>query len=1018
MNYDKNDPTLTAYALGELSPEEAKVVQESIQGDAAIQTEVEALRNLADDLTQTLAAEPLPSGGPIPLDHAELVEATSDSPSPTASTETTSGGPGFRRILLLVASVVIICGVGLLLSPGGREYIAGIAPEADQAAKTTSDQASAELPMDDADMDGEDVWADEEIDFSGLESETFDEPNTSWNASLPINPVTENLEAEARRESGVHALEAPAGMEPDGVIAAPSTPSPERPRENEESEGRDYEYNVPMSGEGGMGGGYSGGWDRESVSGRTTNNRGYGEGETGSGMGGGMGGMGVQGMGEVTPGRNSFDTGWIDSRATDGFRYEIGDTEGHQGQAMGDNPTHADPSAQLGSITGSRAPQEESTPSNPGESAGYMPTTPTESVLQGSGTGPEAPNGSGNGLALATRPEGPRAVGMSAPGVLATELNVPTDPSVDAFASGTSESLADPSDGRPQGGLMESMDWFAPPADDSYAGGSHPREGFFATAEYARMSLAERDRYEYESRLPELGLPRVRGEVYFDVEENQFQLPAEEEQRFSTFSIDVDTGSYANVRRFVMQQGVVPPPSAVRIEEMVNYFSYDYEQPEDDVPFATHVEVGPCPWAPDHRLAKIGLKGVEMDANERPPLNLVFLLDVSGSMSSSKKLPLVKQGMTMLAETLRRKDHVAIVTYAGNAKTVLPPTSGRDMGTIMDAINQLSSGGSTAGAAGIQQAYDVVQENYDPEAVNRIILCTDGDFNVGVSRFEDLLQIVEEKTDETGAFITILGFGMGNLKEGQLEQLADSGDGNYGYVDNEDEAHKLLVEELSGTLIPIAKNVKIQIDFNPANVQAYRLIGYENRALATEDFYNDAVDAGEIGAGHTVTAIYEIIPPGVEIPTPDVPRVDPSRYDDPIPATAEPADEVEEEGGVEAVDGFAPSEFENELFFLKLRYMEVDGDEGIDLAFPVEDPGINVQTSKDFEFASSVALCGMLLRGSDYAGDGSFATVLELALSGKGEDDRGYRSEFIEIVQRLAPAEATIEATAEESPEE
>ena len=451
----------------------------------------------------------------------------------------------------------------------------------------------------------------------------------------------------------------------------------------------------------------------------------------------------------------------------------------------------------------------------------------------------------------------------------------------------------------------------------------------------------------------------------------------------STFSIDVDTASYANVRRF-LQQGTLPPADAVRIEELINYFNYDYDAPTGDDPFATHVEVAGCPWAPDHRLARIGLKGMQISEDERPPSNLVFLLDVSGSMSSSNKLPLLKQAMKLLTNQLGHNDHIAMVVYAGAAGMVLPSTACDDDQAILGALDRLQAGGSTAGGAGIQLAYETAMDNFIEGGINRVILATDGDFNVGTTDRGSLVRMIEEKA-KSGVFLTVLGFGMGNIKDATLEQLADKGNGNYAYIDSIDEARKVLVEEMGGTLVTIAKDVKIQVEFNPAEVTAYRLIGYENRILAAEDFNDDTKDAGEIGAGHTVTALFEIVPVGVAI---DLPGVDDLKYQ-----------RSRNRRGAS-----------DEMLTLKLRYKQPDGDTSKLLTFPVTDDGHGyVAASDDFKFAASVAAYGMLLRDSPHKGTASFDGVIELAGEGLGEDSHGYRAQFIELARKAGELKAAAE---------
>jgi Ca-activated chloride channel homolog len=464
-------------------------------------------------------------------------------------------------------------------------------------------------------------------------------------------------------------------------------------------------------------------------------------------------------------------------------------------------------------------------------------------------------------------------------------------------------------------------------------------------------------------------------EAYDRVVDNPFRTVQDEP--LSTFSIDVDTASYANVRRF-LTSGQVPPPDAVRIEELLNYFEYDYEPPAagDDTPFAVHVEVADAPWKPEHRLVRIGLKGREIDTSARPAANLVFLIDVSGSMADPNKLPLVQAALGMLAQSLRADDRVAIAVYAGASGLVLPSTSGGDRETIRRAIDYLSAGGSTNGGEGIELAYRTATANMIEGGVNRVILATDGDFNVGVTDQGSLIRMVETNA-RRGVFLTVLGFGMGNYKDSTLEQLADKGNGNYAYIDTENEARKVLVDQVSGTMVTIAKDVKIQVEFNPTAVSAYRLIGYENRMLASQDFNDDAKDAGEIGAGHAVTALYEVVPVGVPI---DVPGVDPLKY--------------QQSGSLSAAAG------SGEILNLKLRYKAPDALLSTLREFPVNDPGATMtMASPDMKFAAAVAEFGMLLRGSDYRGAASWAEVYNLAIDGLGTDAKGYRREFLGLVQ-------------------
>ena len=446
----------------------------------------------------------------------------------------------------------------------------------------------------------------------------------------------------------------------------------------------------------------------------------------------------------------------------------------------------------------------------------------------------------------------------------------------------------------------------------------------------------------------------------------------------STFSIDVDTASYSNIRRFV-NEGSLPPKDAVRVEEMINYFTYDYAQPTDQKPFAVHVDLASCPWETSHRLVRIGLKGKEIATDKRGPSNLVFLLDVSGSMTPPERLPLIKQSMRLLVEKLTENDRVAIVVYAGASGLALPSTPGNQKEKILSALESLEPGGSTNGAEGIQLAYKVAADNFIKGGVNRVILATDGDFNVGVTNQGDLIRLIEEKA-KTGVFLSVLGVGTDNLKDSTMQKLADKGNGNYAYLDSLDEARKVLVQQMNGTLVTIAKDVKVQVEFNPARVASYRLIGYEKRMLRKEDFNNDKVDAGEIGAGHTVTALYEVVPVGVSAnPTANVPPVDPLKYSKPEKATSS----------------------SDEMLTVKLRYKKPDEDKSQLIERPVLDSNAAfASTSPDFKFAAAVAEFGMLLRDSEHKGNGTFGTVLEWAQEGKGSDANGYRAGFIELVRK------------------
>ena len=474
-------------------------------------------------------------------------------------------------------------------------------------------------------------------------------------------------------------------------------------------------------------------------------------------------------------------------------------------------------------------------------------------------------------------------------------------------------------------------------------------------------------------------------ESYDKIDDNPF-LAVHGNPR-STFSIDVDRAAYSNVRRFI-NDGQRPPKDAVRIEELVNYFAYDYPAPKGDVPFAVTTDVARAPWNPAHRLVRIGLQGRKIPLGKLPPSNLVFLIDVSGSMDSEDKLPLLKSAFRLLVKELRHEDHVAIVVYAGAAGLVLPSTPGNEKRRVLDAIDALEAGGSTAGGAGIRLAYDVAKKNHIPNGINRVILATDGDFNIGVSSDAEMVRLIEEKREQ-GTSLTVLGFGTGNLKDSKMEKLADHGNGHYAYVDSFNEARKVFVREIGGTLATIAKDVKVQVEFNPTRVASYRLIGYENRMLRDEDFNDDKKDAGDLGAGHSVTALYEVVPVGA--PDADSARgADPLRY--------------------QSTEVRRKAAGKDELLYVKLRYKAPSGGASRLIAHVVRDRV--AEPSADFRFAAAVAEFGMVLRDSPHKGRANFEQALSLAEAGRGADESGDRGEFISLVrsmQRIASTEQVSE---------
>ena len=473
--------------------------------------------------------------------------------------------------------------------------------------------------------------------------------------------------------------------------------------------------------------------------------------------------------------------------------------------------------------------------------------------------------------------------------------------------------------------------------------------------------------------------PQFNTEQYNRIYENEFLEVAQ--NPLSTFSIDVDTASYSNVRRF-LNNNQMPPADAVRIEEMINYFTYDYPKPTGEHPFSITTKAAVCPWEPRHELVLVGLQGKTFEAQNIPPSNLVFLMDVSGSMDQPDKLPLLKSSFRLLVNQLRDEERVAIVVYAGNAGLVLESTPGSDKQRILEAIDRLQAGGSTAGGAGIQLAYKIAKENFIKSGNNRVVLATDGDFNVGVSSDGELTRIIEEKRKD-GIFLTVLGFGTGNYKDSKMEQLADKGNGNYYYIDTLNEGKKVLVSELGSTLFTIAKDVKIQIEFNPSQVKAYRLVGYENRILAKEDFNDDTKDAGELGAGHTVTAMYEIVP------------VDSTETFVSVDKLAYQKTEV------------VPS---SDLMTVKLRYKDPDGETSKLIQQTVKAEDVSAEPAGDSQFASVVAEFGLVLRGSKFKGNASYEHVLKAANASKGKDAYGYRAEFIDLVGKAQALDMRVDS--------
>ncbi|WP_052031487.1 VWA domain-containing protein [Novipirellula maiorica] len=580
---------------------------------------------------------------------------------------------------------------------------------------------------------------------------------------------------------------------------------------------------------------------------------------------------------------------------------------------------------------------------------------------------PAAPDPFGDASAAHPFEEAEVAQSEYAPGGMDMGMGMSAGPALEALGGASAE----PTEAITSGGYALPMDTMTRSRTDLK---SHLKQTIPRLPKAVRL-------LDEEVRNPEGVGPGTPGDQFDVIEDNPFRRVSE--HPLSTFSVDVDTASYSKVRDFLTRANQLPRPDAVRIEEMINYFDYNYEPPAGDAehPFAARAVVTECPWNPQHRLARIALKGKVIEQSERPRCNLVFLLDTSGSMNQANKLPLVQDGMKMLLEQLNENDRVAIAVYAGSAGLVLDSTKVKNGKKVRKALTQLSAGGSTNGGAGIALAYQVARDHFITDGVNRVILCTDGDFNVGTTGTDALVRMVEKEA-KGGVFLSVLGFGMGNHNDSMLEQISGRGNGNYAFIDNEKEARKVLVDQTNSTLVTIAKDVKLQVEFNPTQVNSYRLIGYENRVLAKEDFNDDQKDAGEIGAGHSVTALYEIVPAGSE-PDAAKPKVDDLKYQ----AKVKPTEAAQSD----------------EMLTIKLRYKQPDGDTSTLVEFPVTDDEKGFKKADmETRFAAAVAGFGMQLRRSEYKGNWTLSDVIRVAEASKGEDRFELRAEFIQMAQKAS----------------
>ncbi len=925
MNFDPDDPLLTAYALGELGDDDARRAEfaalEADDPDAA--RAVAEIRGAASLLTAALRAEAAAAPGLATADRVAIEKKLGDpDPDFAAAPAAVAFVPRARAWWSpYVAAAALVLASGTLLVIADRNARRGDATAAidlaqlDKAPQATSAPVAvfSEWP------EAGGAPAAEVGAAPATEDESRARSRAMFGAMAPTSPADPQYKARYMGRSPM-------------MAAAPAARPGSGPRQPADRRG-----GAMM---GGMGGGGGMPADGAAMRGRFDS---YAASKPAGGPAGPGQNQGLPRLyerGAVAP---------LDTRAKMGDRLA-------RGEAQGD-PAPSVRGLALGVEPAENAPND----------FAFVPPPAPAAAAPGQAQAPA----SGPVMALAVIPAPARAA-VDAPAaepLAAPALAPPAEAMPEAKVEGFVEALAD---GEAVSELKAKVEAAKRDAVDALATAAADGK---EVEELRKLATVAQKQIEDQIEQEVLLQREASREAYARIVENEFKSPVQE--ALSTFSIDVDTASYANVRRMI-NEGRLPPPDAVRIEELLNYFAYDYPQPEGADPFAVAMEVVRCPWNAGNRLVRIGIKGREMDSAKRPPSNLVFLVDVSGSMNESNKLPLVVEGLKMLAERLGENDKVAIVVYAGNEGLALASTRGDQKDAILGALDRLQAGGSTNGGAGIVLAYKLAQENFIKGGTNRVILCTDGDFNVGVTDDGSLTRLIEEKR-KSGVFLSVLGFGTGNYQDAKMEQLADHGNGNYAYIDTPNEARKVLVEQMSGTLVTIAKDVKIQVEFNPSQVAGYRLIGYENRVLAKEDFNDDTKDAGEIGAGHTVTALYEIVPGGSPVPVVDV---DDLKYQAPAKLLAE-------------------GEAARELLTVKLRFKAPDADTSVKREYPVTDAGRDyAEASADTKFAAAVAAYGMLLRGSKFAGSVTLAGVIELAEAGLGDDPNGYRREFVDLARR------------------
>jgi len=983
-NFDLDDPRLTAYALGDLDGDERLQMEAWVACHPEAQRAVAEIRAAAGELTEALAAEPAPA---LRDEQRAAIEAKLQGkvvPGPRSASGW-SRRRTFTSVFLMAASMLIFVGFYELSKSPRMTLRSSVALE---DASTGSDDRRAAKPAGGVlsdDLAAASAKKPGSAPDSGEVTKSEGDVGYRWSDHLEAEnaiPGDAKLRAGLAAEPGAAKAPAPSVLIPESTSGLAKKDASSLTGATAQQELKSAEsITVQFSSESEE--------DRKQQKLRQAGSAGDQDGGTKKG--------------EAIVETLRFDS-----------LFE-GDIPAEKRKAEAKSELYYVAPVAGGSGGGGAAPRDRSKDTFGGRTGG------TRGISAPGGKNGAAPSPPGTKeVPVAGRPVGPSSPG--GPTTPAVGPAGPASPSPTAGATGAQPSGSLLTPGAFRGALpaIPPAGLFTDPAPKPGNGASAPSAGGFFDENTERLLKAvgytggnpnkdkstdteSKDLFDSTNRLSILGRTnnvfdderslgmwrdRIVGtETYTPIVENSFLRSID--APLSTFGLDVDTASYANVRRF-LQSGQLPPRDAVRLEEMINYFRYSYAPPKGNVPFSTALDVAACPWQPSHRLVRVGIKAREVDVETRKPSNLVFLVDVSGSMQPDDRLPLVKQGLRLLTKELGENDNIGIVTYAGTSGVALPSTNGSRAAEILSVVESLSAGGSTNGASGIQLAYEMAQRHFITGGVNRVILATDGDFNVGTTSPDELEKLIAEKA-KSGVFLTVLGVGRGNLKDATMERLADRGNGNFSYLDSLREARRVLVEQMHGTLVTVAKDVKVQVEFNPIKVAAYRLLGYENRTMAAEDFRNDAKDAGDIGAGHTVTALYEVVPVGAALT---------SAEEDRAPVKLKYAPPVREE--YKAAEPKVGGELSNELLTLFVRYKQPEGEKAEELEIPLKDSVVQSieKADIDFRFQASVAAFGMLLRGSRHSGSATLDWVLSTAEASKGEDRDGWRREFIDLVMR------------------